>query len=364
MSRPVLYLAITNHGFGHAVRMATVASQLQKLNPDILLVIVTTAPRWLLESYIEGDFIHRLRAFDVGVIQSDSLTMDLKTTLAKMEEYRQREGEIVAGEVDFIRLNKVDLILADIPAMASSIAEKAGIPCWMMSNFGWDFIYQAWGDDFREITHWLRSRYERVERLFRLPLAEEMASFPIRQDVGLTGGNPRYSEAVLRDKFALMTPKEKTILLTFGGLGLEAIPYHNLASFPDWQFITFAQNAPDLPNLLTISDHSLRPVDFMPICGKVVSKPGYSTFAESLRLDIPLISITRDGFAEAQILLDGLRHYGYHRIVDYGDFFEGNWDFLKEDAIAPLSNKKLDKHGAEFIAQEIVKFFEDSKDSK
>lgn len=358
MSRPVLYLAITNHGFGHAVRMATVASQVQKFNPEILLIIVTTAPRWLLESYIEGDFIHRLRAFDVGVIQSDSLTMDLKATLGKMQEYCHREEEIVAGEVDFLRLNKVGLILADIPGMVSLIAEKAGIPCWMMGNFGWDFIYQAWGDDFREVTHWLRSRYEKVERLFRLPLAEEMASFPFRQDVGLTGGNPRYGEAFLRDKFNLNKPKEKTVLLTFGGLGLEAIPYHNLNAFRDWQFITFDQNAPDFPNLLKICRDSahLRPVDFMPICGKVVSKPGYSTFAESLRLDIPLVSITRNGFAEAEILLDGLRHYGYHRIVDYGDFLAGDWGFLREDAIAPLGNEKLDKDGTEFIAQEIVKF--------
>lgn len=151
MSRPVLYLAITNHGFGHAVRMATVASQVQKLNPDILLVVVTTAPRWLLESYIEGDFIHRLRAFDVGVIQSDSLTMDLGATLESMKEYCQKEAEIVAGEVNFIRLNKVGLILADIPAMASTIAQKADIPCWMMSNFGWDFIYQAWGMIFKKL---------------------------------------------------------------------------------------------------------------------------------------------------------------------------------------------------------------------
>lgn len=177
------------------------------------------------------------------------------------------------------------------------------------------------GDDFQEVTHWLRSRYEKVERLFRLPLAEDMSSFPLLEDVGLTGGNPRYSCEVLRDKFELIKPKEKTVLLTFGGLGLEAIPYENLASFSDWQFITFAKNAPDLPNLLRIDGHSLRPVDFMPVCGKVVSKPGYSTFAESLRLDVPVISITRDGFAEAQILLDGLRNYGYHRIVNYADFF-------------------------------------------
>jgi hypothetical protein len=357
MSRPVLYLAITNHGFGHAVRMATVASQVQKLNPDILLVLVTTAPRWLLESYIEGDFIYRYRAFDVGVIQSDSLTMDLQATLTKMKEYRLREKEIVAGEVEFINVNKVSLILADIPAMAAIIGEKAGIPCWMMSNFGWDFIYREWGEEFKEIADWLTSRYQKCQRLFRLPLAEEMSSFPVVEDVGLTGGIPRYSEFELQEKFKLTTEKEKTVLLTFGGLGIEAIPYENLSRFPDWQFITFANNAPDLPNLLKIIDKSDRPVDFMPLCGRVMSKPGFSTFAESIRLDIPLISVTREGFAEAEILLRGLKDYSYHNIVNYQEFFEGNWDFLNQELFPPQSNNKIAKNGTEIIAKEIVKFF-------
>jgi len=69
MKRPILYIAITNHGFGHATRTAAVAATIQKLCPDILLMIVSTAPRWLLESYIQGDFIHRPRGFDVGVVQ-------------------------------------------------------------------------------------------------------------------------------------------------------------------------------------------------------------------------------------------------------------------------------------------------------
>ena len=358
MTRPVLYLAITNHGFGHAVRMASVAGQIQKLNPDILLVLVTTAPRWLLECYIEGDFIHRWKSFDVGVIQSDSLNMDLPATLKTMEDYRRREPEIVAAEVEYINLNQVGLILADIPAMTVKIAQKAGIPCWMMSNFGWDFIYSAWGDEFNSIAQWLSNGYNGCDRLFRLPFAEQMSSFPYQEDVGLTGGIPRYGEDELREKLNITAEKEKTVLLTFGGLGLTAIPYNNLKNFPDWQFISFAHNAPDdIPNLLKITDKNLRPVDCMPICGQVVSKPGFSTFAESIRLDVPLISLTRDGFAEAEILLSGLQNYSYHRIVNYQDFFDGNWDFLKQDLIAPLSNDKIDKYGSEFIAQEVVNFF-------
>ncbi|MBL1211474.1 glycosyl transferase [Geminocystis sp. GBBB08] len=361
MSLPVLYLAITNHGFGHAVRMATIASQVKKLNPDILLVLVTTAPRWLLESYIEGDFIYRYRAFDVGVIQSDSLTMDLEATLTKMKQYCLREKEIVAGEVDFIIINKVSLILADIPAMAATIGEKAGIPCWMMSNFGWDFIYRQWGREFNHIADWLSNRYQLCQRLFRLPLAEEMASFPIKEDVGLTGGIPRYTQSQLQEKFNLTTDKEKTVLLTFGGLGIEAIPYQNINHFPDWQFITFDNNAPNLPNLLKITDTSShRPVDLMPLCGRVMSKPGFSTFSESMRLEIPLISVMREGFAEAEILLQGLKDYSYHNIVSYQEFFESNWDFLHQELLPPQSNNNILKNGTEMIAQEIVNFFNKS----
>ena len=52
MERPIIYIAITNHGFGHATRTAAVAATIQELCPEALLIMVTTAPRWLLECYI------------------------------------------------------------------------------------------------------------------------------------------------------------------------------------------------------------------------------------------------------------------------------------------------------------------------
>ena len=357
MSRPVLYAAITSHGFGHAVRVASVAAMVQKLNPEILLVMVTTVPRWLLESYIQGDFIHRPRSFDVGVIQSDSLTMDKAATLEKMQQIRQQQNSIIAGEVNFIKLNKVGLILADIPPLAASIAKAADIPCWMMGNFGWDFIYADWGKDFQTIVDWISQCYRQCDRLFRLPMHESMSAFPQISDVGLTGGIPNYTEAELRDKFNLTIVKEKTILLTFGGLGLGSIPYHNFIQFSDWQFITFAQQAPDLPNLLKVRDHHYRPVDFMPICGRVISKPGYSTFAETLRLGIPIISLTREDFAEAPLLLEGIQNYSHHQIITLEEFCQGNWDFLRQSPQPPRQTSSLSKDGSQEIAHAIVEYF-------
>ena len=356
MSQPTLYIAVTSHGFGHAVRVASVAAQIQKLCPDLVLVFATTAPQWLLESYLTGDFIYRPQVFDVGVIQTDSIKMDKRATLKKMEDIKAQQEAIIAEEVEFIEQNNVGLILADIPPLATKIARQAQIPCWMMSNFGWDFIYGSWGQEFAEIVQWITQCYRQCDRLFRLPLHEPMTAFPVIEDMGLTGGTPKYSIEELKDQFAIAAPQEKTILLTFGGLGLQAIPYENLQCFDDWQFITFDGIAPDLPNLLKVPGKTYRPVDFMPLCGSVVSKPGYSTFAEALRLEVPIISLTREDFAESPILLEGIQDYSYHRIVSSQDFFESDWDFLRQDLIAPRTNTTLPKDGSQTIALKIVDF--------
>jgi len=357
MPRPVLYIAITNHGFGHAVRASSVAAALKQIYPELLLILVTAAPRWLLESYIREDFIHRPRAFDVGVIQSDSLTMDKDATLEKLRHIRAQQKSIVAGEVSYIRQNRVGLVLADIPPLAAEIATAAGIPCWMLSNFGWDFIYRDWGGEFLEIAHWIRQSYQKCDRLFRLPLYEPMTAFENITDVGLTGGNPRYTAAEIRDRLEITAPREKTILLTFGGLSLQAIPYQILPQFPDWQFITLDRQAPDLPNLLKISGREYRPVDIMPACGRVISKPGYSTFAEAMRQEVPIISLTRDGFAETPLLLAGIQDYSYHQIITPAEFYSSNWQFLRQAPQPPRQQSPLDKNGSQAIAREVANYF-------
>jgi hypothetical protein len=355
---PIVYAAITNHGFGHATRMAAVLAAIRQRCPDVLMILTTTAPRWLLESYLPGDFIQRPRAFDVGVIQADSITMDQEATRLKLEEIRAKQTQIIAGEVSFIRQNKVDLVLADIPPLAAPIAHYAEIPCWMISNFGWDFIYRPWGDSFREITDWIEDCFHECDRLFRLPFHEPMSAFQNQMDVGLTGGSPRYSEQTLREQLQIKTPIDRTILLTFGGLSLQAIPYQNLVHFPNWQFITFDQNAPDLENLIKITSHDFRPVDLMPICHAVISKPGYGTFSEACRLGVPVITITREGFAETPLLLEGIQDYATHRILSPADFFAGPWDFLEQPLNSPRCADCLSSDGNETIATAVVNYLQ------
>jgi hypothetical protein len=226
----------------------------------------------------------------------------------------------------------------------------------MVSNFGWDFVYRPWGGEFVEMADWIADRFSHCSQLFRLPLHEPMSAFPTVTDVGFTGGSPHYAEAEIRSHFNLTTPIDRTALLTFGGLGLEQIPYHNLQRYPDWQFITFDRQAPDLPNLLKINQPEFRPVDFMPLCNQVVSKPGYSTFAEACRLGVPIVSITRDDFAEAPVLIAGIQDYHPHRILSPTEFFQGDWQFLQEPPRPPRRSEKLRTDGNDVVAKAIVDY--------
>jgi hypothetical protein len=358
MAGKTLYVAITNHGFGHATRATSVAATVKQIDPEVELILATTAPAWLLASYCDAPFQLRETKLDIGVIQSDSLTMDKAATLHALQRIQAGQSTLVEKEAAFLQSAQVDLVLGDIPPLIAIAAQAAGIPCWMMSNFGWDFIYRPWGGEFVAISDWIADCFAQCDHLFRLPFHEPMAAFPRIMDVGLTGGTPRPLPAALRSRFNLKAPKEKTILLTFGGLGLTAIPYADLCDFPDWQFITFDDRAPELPHVLKVTDRRLRPVDFMPLCDRVVSKPGYSTFSEACRFDLPIVTVTREDFAEAPILLGSICDYAYHQILPPQEFLEGGWAFLHKDPTPPRLSASLDKYGSEAIAKEIVAYLQ------
>jgi len=354
---PTLYTAITNHGFGHATRTASVLAELQQRSPDIKLIIATTAPRWLLEEYIEGDFVYHPRVFDVGVIQIDSLQVDREATLDVWQQIYHQQSHLIEDEVKFLQEHQVDLIFGDIPPMVAEIAKAAKIPCWMAGNFGWDFIYRDWGGKFIDLADRLSETYSHCDRLFRLPFAEPMSSFSNIEDVGLTGAKPKYSAEYLRGKFNLDSDRP-TALLTFGGLSLQSIPYQNLANFPDWQFITFDRESPDLPNLTKANCDRLRPVDLMVVCDRLVTKPGYGTLAEALRVGVPVVCLTREGFLEAETLIAGVKNYSEHLIISPQEFYEGDWSFLNESFQAPdlAEAKLLDMHGEATINQSILDY--------
>lgn len=352
-----LYVAISGHGLGHVTRTLAVVQALINLQPNIHLTLATTAPESVLRFYINLPFTYRAVKLDVGVVQKDSLIQDLEATKLALQALQKQAEVRVQQEVHYIQKTGVNLIFADIPAMAGLIAKQVAIPCVMASNFGWDFIYRNWGEDFQALAEQYTQGYHSCQRLFRLPFCEPMSKFPNIIDVGLTGQNPRFPVDIICQKLEISTPPERTVLLAFGGLGIQGVPYGDLAKFPDWCFLSFDPQAPPLPNLHPCHATPYRPADVMPLCGRVITKPGYSTYSEAYRLGVPIYSLERRGFAEADLLLNGLQMYCYHQIISVADFYAHPWEFLRLEPLPPQSSDRLATDGNHTIAEALSHYF-------
>lgn len=339
MRPPALYAAISGHGFGHAARTCAVLDLLRRKIPKIRLFVVCSLERWVFDSFLGGSFHYRKRGLDVGVIQSDSFHPNRAATLQALHEFERDAAHLIREEAKFIRENGIDLLLADIPSVAVDIARAADIPCYLQGNFGWNFIYRDFGADFLGPAEKIEEQYAGSDLLFRLPFHESMAIFPRRVDCGLVGRRARLKAHEVRRSLKL--GDLPLVLIIFGGMGADGIPYRNVDRFHragerSRHFICFDPGAPVRPNLTVVNDPEILVADLLPVCERVITKPGYGIMADALLADQSLDCIRRTGFAEMPILERALRDFFVHNLISMEEFSRDGWEFLERPpAIVP-----------------------------
>lgn len=385
MQPATLYAIITNHGFGHAARSLGVLREAGRRLPDLRIVLNTSVPKAFAQSML-GDVRveYRDSPLDVGIHQKDFLAMDLDATLRDVRAlYLEAEGlRRVEAEAAWIQASGARLVFADIPPLAADAARAAGVDCWMLGNFGWDFIYRGFAEhasEFERAADRIGESYGLCQRLFRPPFSEGETMnrvFPHITEVGLTGARPQLTRAEIFERLGLNDRPElhgvdatPLVLLSFGGLGLDGVPYAGLAEFdgrrrPARFFLTFDSDAPPLANLRVVDDPAIRQVDLLPHLERIVSKPGHGTFCEVARAGTPFVCLNREDFPETPGLLRDLRNHFTHRLIPLPEFFDGNWDFITGELTPPQSIPESGAPGIQFgdgnaaVAREIAAFFE------
>ena len=83
----LIYTCISTHGFGHAARQAAVLAEINRLRPDWKLVISTAVNQDFISLAMQGvKFTYRRVRWDIGVVQSNALDVDLHSTLSKLKK--------------------------------------------------------------------------------------------------------------------------------------------------------------------------------------------------------------------------------------------------------------------------------------
>jgi hypothetical protein len=340
---------ISSHGYGHGVRSCAIIRALNHLFPDLDVYIISDLPPAFLANRI-GSVRNRIRpgSFDVGMVQLDSIRVDVDATLARVEQLIARRKELVSQELNFIRKMKFSLVATDIPALPLESAALAGIPRLAIGNFGWDWIYSGFVEQnprWVTVADAFREQYGFADLLLRLPFCEQMIAFHRVEDIGIVAspGNNRRSE------IAALTgsdPDKKWILLSFTTLDWNEESLANVETIGRYEFFTVLPLKWQRKNIHSLDREMVNFSDAVASVDAVISKPGFGILSDCVVNDKPLIYADRSDFLEYSILVDAIQKYLVNVHILSTDLYRGDLlESLESVWTRPLPSETLDRGG-------------------
>ena len=347
---------ISGHGFGHASRQIEIINRLAIRRPDLKILIRTTAASWLLDRTVKAAFDLDPQPVDTGVVQIDSLHLDVAKTMAKAREFYATFDRRVEEEAQGLVDRDVVFVVSDAPPLACAAAARAGIPSVVVSNFTWDWIYENYEGHEGSEGHdgetgfigTIRKAYRQAEAAWRLPMHGGFATFKTIVDVPFVARHATHAPEETRRRLGLPSNR-RLVLPTFGGyrvdgLKLDALDIDTPGS--GWQ----VAQVPDA----AIYDAGLRYEDLVRAVDVVLTKPGYGTLSECIANDTAVVYTSRGRFAEYDVLVGEMPKYLRCAYLDNESLLSGRWRSALDAALAapqPPQHPRTD--GAVIVADMI-----------
>jgi Glycosyl transferase family 1 len=352
----ILYY-ITGHGYGHAVRSNQVIRHLQKIAPHLNIHVRTTTPEWL----IQGRIIPSPQTLDIGIVQKDSLDMDLEATLQACQALHQNFRGVIQQEMDFVSEHQIRLIVGDIPPLCFEIAARAAIPSVAIGNFTWSEIYRAYIKNypgFISLIEEMEDFHRAATLALTLPYPCGVDVFPRRQPIPWITRTSSLTREQARMAFGLPT-SANLVLLSFGGLGLKRIAWRKLKELSGFFFVTTGDIEPGIDNVRFLPEAQRKYEDLVRAMDVVVTKPGYGIVADVISHRVRVLYTDRGDFSEYPYLVQALNECATAEFIPQDKLLSGN--------IEPYLHRLLNKEqnwpdvaldGARIAAEKILALME------
>ena len=326
---PLIWAAISAHGFGHAAQVVPVLNALGRLVPNLRAILRTTVPASFFSNRLmipwELNAVHQ----DVGCIQDGPLTVDVEATWCEHERFHTTWTDRIQREVAAMRAACPNVVLADTPYLAIEAGKAAAIPTVGLANFTWDLILSEYVAlppiDGPALLNSIRQSYAHADRALCMIPAPKIDVFQRIDTIGPIT-EPASSARDQLGSVLGLAPRERTVLVGFGGIPLTSLPIADLEQLTGYRFLF---DGPILPGSTKfISIHSL-PFSFKTLMASVdviMTKPGYGTIVEAVALHQPVVYVRRYNFADEPPLVDYLHRYGRGVELSIDDFVEGRWE--------------------------------------
>ncbi|EMY78783.1 glycosyltransferase family 1 [Leptospira weilii serovar Ranarum str. ICFT] len=308
---------VSGHGFGHISRSMEIILYLLRSFPELEIDLVTVREEFLSTlSHSEEDSknlerLHvRNKILDVGMVQKDSLSVDIRATAANLEEFDLKKSYIQISEIESCLDFETELIVSDSASLPFMIADKIKIPSLFVGNFTWDFIYAGYTKEssvFERAAKTLYEEYYHATFGLLLPFSCPAPSLAEQKPIGLVGRRPHLSKSAAKEFFKLSENKIH-LLFSFGAYGVETSRFDWERFDPEKYTIVLSGTDFDLtqiPNkqkdgILKLSD--VHYPDLLTACDFVITKPGYGIMSEAVYAKTPVLYTDRGNFPEVPYL--------------------------------------------------------------
>jgi hypothetical protein len=333
----LIWCAVSSHGFGHAAQVVPVLNELGRIVPNLHAILRTQVPAWFFEDRLAIRWTRSPAQQDIGCIQHGPLTIDVAATWNAHAQFHAGWEQKIHDETLAIRAAKPALVLSDISYLAIDASANAGIPTVGLCNLSWDQVLKLLADpgraDQRETIQHIQRAYARAELMLRPAPGVPLVAFPKVSDIGPIV-DPAPSAAPDLRRTLAVAPNEHIVLIGFGGIALDTLPFECMERMESYRFIVSGP-APD--RYTRVHPASALPFSFRTLLASadiIVTKPGYSTVVEAVALGKPVVYVRRYNFADEQALVDYLHRHGSAVELSQQDFVTGRWTHALDAARA------------------------------
>jgi L-arabinokinase len=335
---------------------------LNRLAPARPVSIISDLPESFFRNRLHSGLnSHLPGSFDIGMIQVDSIRVDVDQTLGRVERLYGKREVLIRQEAAFLKSAGFGLVVADIPAIPLEAAVLAGIPAIAIGNFSWDWIYSAYvtkDSRWAPIIHAFAEGYAHADLLLRLPFYGEMSGFRRVEDLPLVAspGSQR------RREIANLTGcpiESKWILFSFTTLEWDAAALERVTRLGDFKFFTVLPLEWKGNNFYSIDLNSIPFSDVVASMDAVLSKPGFGIVSECIVNGKPLVYADRSDFLEYGPLLKGIQQCLRNAHIPAEKLYQGDLlEALEQIENAPEPPQKPERGGESVAARRLLDFLE------
>lgn len=337
---PMIWCAISGHGFGHAAQVVPVLNALGDLVPGLTAILRTTVPASFFENRLTIPWEHSLAQQDIGCIQDGPLTIDVDATWVAHQHFHETWNARLANEVAAMQAASPALVIADTPYLAIEAGARAQIPTIALASLTWDLVLKeychATDHSHQQLIQRIRESYANADKALRITPAPKIDAFSNMIDIGPIA-SPAAPERHRLASALNLVPNEKTVLVGFGGIPLTSLPLEYIERLNRYRFL---YDGPIPPGYSRIHSIKTLPFSFKTLLASVdliMTKPGYGTIVETVALQQPVLYVRRYNFADEQSLVDYLHRYGRGIELSIDDFANARWEPALSKALSMLT---------------------------